>query len=129
MNKVFCDSPLDHLFLKCLNDKTILMFHLEDRKVYVGSVTKMGEPTEDKGLDQEIEIKPIFSGHRATETMEVFLKTEYRKGDNIKITIKQNKIISATIFNKDAYLYHKEKRLRNNSVYAMATGQGSNNLN
>ena len=88
MNKVFCDSPLDHLFLKCLNDKTILMFHLEDRKVYVGSVTKMGEPTEDKGLDQEIEIKPIFSGHRATETMEVFLKTEYRKGDNIKITIK-----------------------------------------
>jgi hypothetical protein len=38
------------------------MISLEDRKVYVGKVIDMGEPTETNGIDQDISIMPLMSG-------------------------------------------------------------------
>ncbi|TWI53043.1 hypothetical protein IQ22_02882 [Pseudomonas duriflava] len=98
------DSPLDDLLLNATINKETLMLSLDERKVYVGRITTLGEPSETEGADQEVCIKPIMSGYRDKDKLWVTFTTHYAEADkDIYLTIKQSQIVSATKFDFDAY--------------------------
>lgn len=110
MASILNDSPLDDLFLKSyIQDGFYLMMTMEDRKVYIGRVTSLGEPNESEGLDQEITITPFASGYRNDDNLKVTLTTKYDEVDSdISITIRQDKIISATRFTEEVFRNFQE---------------------
>jgi len=102
---ILADSPLDSLlFNLSLEKDKYAMISLDDRKVYVGKVCSLGEPTETNGMDQDITIIPLMSGYRDKDSLEVNFTTHYSEVDSrILLSIRQKSIISATEFNFDAY--------------------------
>jgi len=99
------DSPLDSLLFRLsLDQDKYVMLSMEDRKVYVGKVISLGEPTETNGMDQDISIIPLMSGYREKDSLKVEFKTHYEEVDSdIYLSLRQDSIISATEFNFDAY--------------------------
>ncbi|MEQ3530594.1 hypothetical protein [Pseudoalteromonas sp. XMcav11-Q] len=114
LGRILKDSPLDRLLFYAFNEKKLLMFTLKNRQVYIGRVNSTGEPTENKGVDQEVCIIPIMSGYRDDKSLAVDLITHYNKIEkNIYLTLRQEEIISATEFDLDAYenfKNHKSKK-------------------
>lgn len=77
---------------------------MEDRKVYVGKIISLGEPSETAGMDQDISIMPLMSGYRDKDTLRVTFTTDYDRVDSeIYVSLRQDQIVSATEFNFDAY--------------------------
>lgn len=104
MAGILKDSPLDDLLFNATINRETLMLSLEERKVYVGKITTLGEPSETEGADQEVCIKPIMSGYRDKDKLWVTFTTHYADADkDIYLTLKQNQILSATKFDFDAY--------------------------
>lgn len=99
------DSPLDNLlFNLSLQKDKYAMLAMSDRKVYVGKVISLGEPTETNGMDQDISIMPLMSGYRDKDTLNVEFKTFYEEvGSDIYLSLRQDAIISATEFDFAAY--------------------------
>lgn len=99
MNSILKDNPLGELlFHSYVNNKPI-MLSLENRKVYVGIVTRLGEPNETIGIDEEIIIVPSASGCRDPETLKVKFNTDYMEaGTSCSLVIKQPLIQSASEF-------------------------------
>ena len=57
------DSPLDDLLFRLsLQQDKYAMLMMDDRKVYVGKIISLGEPSETTGMDQDISIMPLMSG-------------------------------------------------------------------
>jgi len=105
MGEILADSPLDYLLfeLSLATDK-YAMISLNDRKVYVGKVIDMGEPTETNGVDQDISIMPLMSGFRDEKTLEVRFTTDYAEVESdIYLSLRQDMITSVTEFDFDAY--------------------------
>ncbi len=105
MGGLLADSPLDNLLFELsLSTRKYAMISLADRKVYVGKVIDMGEPTETNGIDQDISIMPLMSGYRDEKTLEVVFKTDYAEVDSdIYLSLRQDSITSVTEFDFDAY--------------------------
>ncbi len=105
--EIINDSPLDKLLFQSFvghSPVTLVMLSMDDNKVYVGKVIEMGEPTETEGMDQEILIEPTRSGYRNKDTKIVTFTTYYDKIEGSSaIVLKQDKIISATLFNEQIY--------------------------
>ncbi len=99
------DSPLDNLlFNLSLQKNKYAMLGMSDRKVYVGKVISLGEPTETNGMDQDISIMPIMSGYRDKDTLRVHFSTFYDEVDtHIYLSLRQDAIVSATEFDFVAY--------------------------
>lgn len=99
------DSPLDNLLYRLsLTKGSYVMLTMDDRKVYVGTVVGMGEPSATNGMDQDVAILPLMSGYRDKDTLEVHFGTHYGEvGADITLCIRQEKIVSATEFDFDAY--------------------------
>lgn len=99
------DSPLDDLLFKLsLQRDKYVMLTMDDRKVYVGKVISLGEPTETDGMDQEISIMPLMSGYRNKDDLKVEFTTSYDEVDvDIYICLRQEAIVSATEFDMAAY--------------------------
>lgn len=108
------DSPLAaqlyHLYLQ----RKPAMLSMADRKVYVGMIADMGEPTETEGPDQEIALLPMLSGYRDKDTLKVEFTTFYKRsydhepgteptGRALTIILRQCNIVSATEFSDSAY--------------------------
>lgn len=105
MGELLEDSPLDNLLfqLSLQKDKSIVLT-MEDRKVYVGKVISLGEPTETNGIDQDVSIVPLMSGYRDKEDLRVHFNTYYDEIDSdIYLSLRQDAIVSATEFNFEAY--------------------------
>lgn len=100
------DSPLDNLLFKLSLEKDKhVMLTMDDRKVYVGKVISLGEPSETSGMDQDVSIMPLMSGHRDKDTLKVDFTTYYEEVDtDIYLSLRQDKIVSATEFDFTAYL-------------------------
>jgi len=80
------------------------MLSLSDRKVYVGKIITMGEPNELEGPDQEVTLIPVMSGYRDRDTLSVVFNTQYDETDkSVRITLRQDMVISATRFSFEAY--------------------------
>lgn len=110
MKSILIDSPMDDLLLSSYVSGNLLMLSMEDRKVYVGRVMSLGEPTENEGADQEISIIPVYSGYRNKDTLKLTIDigdnstTNYQQfNDDIYLTLRQENILSATIFDQKAY--------------------------
>lgn len=122
IGEILDDSPLDRmLFQLSLQKNKYAMISMDDRKVYVGKVISLGEPSETDGMDQDISIMPLMSGYRDKDTLIVDFTTDYEEvkpkdGESnnefspIHLSLRQEAIISATEFNFDAYQkWHKKK--------------------
>ncbi len=105
MGGLLADSPLDNLLFELsLSTNKYAMISLENRKVYVGKVIDMGEPTETNGIDQDISIMPLMSGYRDEKTLEVEFRTDYAEVDSdIYLSLRQDAITSVTEFDFKAY--------------------------
>lgn len=113
LGRIIKDSPLDRLLLDAFNGKKLVMFTLRNRQVYIGRVSSTGEPTENKGVDQEVCLIPIMSGYRDEKSLSVDLITHYREIDKtIYLTLRQDEIISATEFDLNAYETFKKQKLK-----------------
>jgi hypothetical protein len=105
MSRIFADSPLDSILLSSILEEKLLMLVLNDRKVYVGRIASMGEPNENEGADQEVNIIPILSGYRHKDTLELTFTTDYKKiGGELSLVIKQESIISARFFDPQIFV-------------------------
>ncbi len=105
IGELLSDSPLDDLLFKLsLQKDKYAMLTMADRKVYVGKIIDLGEPTETNGMDQDISIMPLMSGYRDTDTLKVKFETFYEEVESdIYLSLRQDAIISATEFDFEAY--------------------------
>ncbi|UII27469.1 hypothetical protein LVD15_03285 [Fulvivirga maritima] len=77
-----------------------MLFTLTSQKVYVGLLTRMGDP---HGEDGFINLIPLFSGYR-NQKGKMKLTTNYPKDEsNFELVIPIDKILSASSFNYEAY--------------------------
>ena len=121
MSTILQDSPLDELFFKSYRDDLYLLLSMDDRKIYIGRVLNLGEPTESEGMDQEIVIIPVGSGYRDKDTLDVEITTDYDSKHNITLTLRQDKVISATIFDEEVFDdFMRRKSLRKNKKSRLA---------
>lgn len=99
------DSPLDNLLFKLsLHKDKYAMLTMNDRKVYVGKVISLGEPSETSGMDQDISIMPLMSGYRHKDDLTVKFTTHYDETEAaIYLSLRQDAIVSATEFDFEAY--------------------------
>lgn len=99
------DSPLDNLLFKLsLKKDKHAMLTMNDRKVYVGKVISLGEPSETSGMDQDVSIIPLMSGYRNKDNLEITFTTHYEEVDSdIYLSLRQDAIVSATEFDFEAY--------------------------
>ena len=99
------DSPLDHLLFRLsLNKDKYVMLTMSDRKVYVGKVISLGEPSATNGMDKDISIIPLMSGYRDKDKLTVEFVTRYADIDqDIDLSLRQDEIVSATEFSFEAY--------------------------
>lgn len=111
MSTILSDSPLDNLLLESYINESPLMLTLNDRKVYVGIVSSLGEPNENEGMDQEISLIPLMSGYRDKDNFHVSFNTDYKIiAKDLNIILRQEIINSATTFDFDVYLEFLEHR-------------------
>lgn len=105
IGEILEDSPLDYLLFKLSLEKDKqVMLTMDDRKVYVGKVINLGEPSETSGMDQDISIIPLMSGYRNKDNLKVEFTTDYGEVEaDIYLSLRQDSIVSATEFNFAAY--------------------------
>lgn len=104
MGELFEDSPLDKFLFNSLMEKNLVMLTMDDRKVYVGMVFSMGEPSETTGADQEITIQPMLSGYRCKDHLKVTFTTPYKDvNQGLQTTLRQERIVSASFFDLEVY--------------------------
>lgn len=104
--KVLFDSPLERMLFESFVNKIPLIITMNDRKVYVGIVKILSEPTENKGATHEFSLFPILSGYRDTENLNVVLTNNYELGKtkhNLAIILKQDNIVTASEFILEVY--------------------------
>lgn len=103
---ILVDSPLDKELLHSYLTESSILITLSNRKVYVGRVISVGEPTENEGLDQEITLLPQMSGYRDKDTLNVDFTTHYQNistSSEMTITIRQELIESVSRFDFGVY--------------------------
>lgn len=104
MSHVLSDSPLDKLLFDSYLYSHPLLLTLASRKVYVGTVSSLGEPNEREGMDQEISLIPLMSGFRGENDMKVEFSTNYKSVDSdLSLVIRQEQILTAAWFDFDVY--------------------------
>jgi hypothetical protein len=128
------DSPLDFLLYSLsLDASKQVMLTMSDRKVYVGRVISLGEPSATSGMDQDVSIVPIMSGYRDKDTLTVTFTTHYNDAPNdIYLSLRQSAILAATEFNFDAYKIWQnngtETEAAQKSTDIMSNGRDSQHL-
>ncbi|QXW42685.1 hypothetical protein KXJ79_13055 [Pseudomonas amygdali] len=106
--------PLTKHLLSSLSDKSSqYMFSMDDRKVYVGRVSSVGDLHETGMMDEDFEIVPTMSGFRDKDTLKVSYTTDYSavvedmqlQGREIGFTIvlSQNNIVSVSRFEPEVW--------------------------
>lgn len=104
MSEVLSDSPLDKLFFESYIHSRPLLLTLESRKIYIGTISSLGEPNESEGMDQEISLIPLMSGYRDKEKLTVNFTTFYDSVDtDLNIIIRQDQVLSASWFDFSVY--------------------------
>lgn len=95
--------PLNLAIIEAFTDRTSVMITMEDRKVYVGLITKICPPNEISGPNEEFHLVPLMSGYRDKDTLGVVYTTHYDEvlGSTVTpkpIILRQANITSLTEF-------------------------------
>lgn len=79
LRKTISNSTLDSMLLDALESspKEPILITLSSRKVYVGIVNGIQEPTESEALNSYISIFPIMSGYRDKDTLSITFTNSY----------------------------------------------------
>lgn len=119
--ELFRGRPLRILLRKSFVRKSLCMFTLNDRKVYVGVVSSICEPNESEGIDHAFSLVPLCSGFRDKDTLEIILGTHYLNGaEATSIILLQENVVSAVPFDADAWAavqVRKQQKTRHHRVY------------
>lgn len=113
--------PLTRQLMESMRDQdNLYMFSMNDRKVYVGRVSDVGDLHEAGGMDEDFEIVPTMSGYRDKDTLKVTYTTDYsavvsemtQKGQKIGFTIvlSQKNIISMSRFEEEVWNQFKSRQ-------------------
>lgn len=113
--------PLTRQLMESMRDQNNqYMFSMEDRKVYVGRVSDIGDLHEAGGMDEDFQIVPTMSGYRDKDTLKVTYTTDYSavveemllKGRKIGFTIvlSQKNIVSMSRFEDDIWSNFKARQ-------------------
>ncbi|MDP2672323.1 MAG: hypothetical protein Q8O84_00735, partial [Nanoarchaeota archaeon] len=105
-------DELERTFLDSLKFKKLLQITLKNNKVYVGIVARVNEPQKTN----YVEIFPVMSGYRESESKILHITIPYTKViealdkegktpilKDFKIVIKQDEILTTTIFYPEIY--------------------------
>lgn len=107
LSRVLKDSPIDSIFYESFSKKKPILISLSSRKVYIGMVNKLGEPSESEEPNQEISLVPVISGYRDKDTLKVILQNEYsnlpQTDIDSSIVIKVDEIETVSWFNHSVY--------------------------
>ncbi len=98
-------NPLDRLLFESFTDESrSIMLSMEGRKVYVGTISELGEPNESEGIGQTVAFIPLMSGYRKQETLELVFTTQYELIDaDLEIVVCYEDIQMASWFDFDTY--------------------------
>lgn len=79
LRKTISNSTLDRMLLDAMeiSPKMSVLVTLSSRKVYVGIVNGIQEPTESEAPNQYISIFPIMSGYRDKDTLSITFTNSY----------------------------------------------------
>ncbi|QOQ77941.1 hypothetical protein IMF22_13345 [Pseudomonas poae] len=109
------------LLRESIEQREPCMFSLSDRKVYVGIVVFVGEPTESEGMDHAFTLLPILSGYRDKDTLEVTFNTHYTNTNQpLPIMLVQENVVSATRFDFttwNTFQSRKNRKTRQGQFY------------
>lgn len=106
------DSPIDKMLFDLSATDELAMLSMSDRKVYIGRISNLGEPSETGGVDQDILILPYMSGYRDKDRLTVEFTTHYNHvGQEISLSLRQTDIVSVTKFDAGAYEIWKDKHV------------------
>lgn len=109
-----------HLLSSVSDKNSQYMFSMDDRKVYVGRVSSVGDLHESGLMDEDFEIVPTMSGYRDKDTLKVTYTTDYSavvedmqmKGQQIGFTIvlSQKNIVSISRFESEIWDQFKARQ-------------------
>lgn len=106
LGRVLKDSPIDNIFYESLIYQKHILVSLSNRKVYIGIINKLEEPSESEEPNQEISLVPAISGYRDKDTLKVVLQNEYSNlpmDSDSSIIIKVDEIETVSWFNHTVY--------------------------
>jgi hypothetical protein len=102
-----------HLLSSVSDPNSLYMFSMEDRKVYVGRVSSVGDLHEAGLMDEDFEIVPTMSGYRDSETLKVTYTTDYSavvedmqqagRAIDFTIVLSQQNIVSISRFELEVW--------------------------
>lgn len=102
---ILSDSPLDKILIDAYTNIEEILISTDSGKVYVGFISQLAEPNENRGMNQEIAIVPTMSGFRNKEDQTVQFTTYYPEDDDDSyVVLKQDLIISASPFSNETYI-------------------------
>ncbi|SDS04297.1 hypothetical protein SAMN05216198_1049 [Halopseudomonas litoralis] len=106
---ILSHRPLESFLSTALAAMDVVMLSMDDRKVYVGVVASLGDPSECHGGTEDVVFRPIISGYRCKDHLKVTFTTHYSAVDqNLFIILKQENIISASHFDDAIYQRFQE---------------------
>lgn len=105
LGRILKDSPIDYIFYESLANRRPILISMRNRKIYVGIINKLGEPSESDEPNQEISLVPAISGYRDKDTLEVTFKNDYNIPTNYdtSIVIKVDQIDTVSWFTEEIY--------------------------
>lgn len=105
LGKILKDSPIDYIFYESFTKRKPILITLKNRKVYIGFVNKLGEPSESEEPNQEISIVPAISGYRDKDTLQVILQNDYNIPESFDSSqvIKVDQIDTVSWFTQEIY--------------------------
>ncbi|WP_156821649.1 hypothetical protein [Halomonas smyrnensis] len=98
------NSLFDYSLLQSLENQSMILVTLEDRKCYAGFITRIQEPNEESTGHKEIAVSPVLSGYREKDTLLVLFTNKYPKDQKSRFILPRDKIISISDFDIDTYL-------------------------
>lgn len=110
--RLLLDTPLGELIFDSVSKtRQMLMFTMVDRKIYVGHVDSLGQPSENESPQSTFSFVPNFSGYRDKDTLELKITTTYPEKDRIRIVLREENILTATPWNAEHWDAFSEEKI------------------
>jgi hypothetical protein len=109
-------DEMDKLFAESLASQSMVSITLKNRKVYIGNICRTPDPKRDT---THIDLAPVYSGYRTSEELKLVITENYEDAyinqqdrgfepQNFIVTINTSEILTASMFNKNAYDYFNQ---------------------
>lgn len=110
------ENLVDKLLWESLESSKDLMFHMKDKKVYIGMVTEISDITEVNKLGREISIFPVKSGYRDKDKLTVDITTDYDLEQALFIILQRDEIISLTEYDEKIFETFQKRKVKKRSL-------------